>query len=172
MIEVRLAKIAMVASLAAFALLVAFDNVIDYGTNYLFVQHVLSMDTTFPDSTLRWRAITSPALWQAGYALIIAGEAATGLCFAAGTIALLRALRADAGAFQRAKRLALAGASMGFLVWFLGFMVVGGEWFQMWQSGTWNGQQAAFRFYLTLLAVAIFVNQPDAELPGAAAPRR
>ncbi len=31
----------------------------------------------------------------------------------------------------------------------------------MWQSKTWNGQQAAFRFYMTLLAVLIFVNQRD-----------
>jgi predicted small integral membrane protein len=34
----------------------------------------------------------------------------------------------------------------------------------MWQSKTWNGQEPAFRFYMTLLAVAILVNQPDSEL--------
>jgi Predicted small integral membrane protein (DUF2165) len=49
-------------------------------------------------------------------------------------------------------------------VWFFGFMVVGGEWFSMWQSAMWNGQEAAFRFYMTILAVLIFVNQPDGEL--------
>ena len=43
-------------------------------------------------------------------------------------------------------------------------MVVGGEWFAMWQSQLWNGQQAAFRFYVTLLAVLVFVNQDDPEL--------
>ena len=43
-------------------------------------------------------------------------------------------------------------------------MVVGGEWFQMWQSPTWNGQPAAFRFYLTILAVLIFVSRPDGDL--------
>ena len=43
-------------------------------------------------------------------------------------------------------------------------MVVGGEWFSMWQSPMWNGQEAAFRFYMTILAVLIFVNQPDGEL--------
>ncbi|MGA8550661.1 MAG: DUF2165 family protein [Stellaceae bacterium] len=37
----------------------------------------------------------------------------------------------------------------------------------MWQSHQWNGQQPAFRFYMTVLAVLIFVNQPDAELPTA-----
>ena len=40
-------------------------------------------------------------------------------------------------------------------------MVIGGEWFQMWQSPRWNGQEAAFRFYLTILAVLIFVMQKD-----------
>ncbi len=31
------------------------------------------------------------------------------------------------------------------MVWLTGFVVISGEWFQMWQSSQWNGQQAAFR---------------------------
>ena len=58
----------------------------------------------------------------------------------------------------------VVGVGLGFLLWFTGFMVLGGEWFAMWQSKAWNGQQAAFWFYMTLLAVGIFVNQPDGEL--------
>src|SRR5262249_53275394 len=49
-IMIRLAKIAVTAALAAFALIVAYDNVFDYNSNYQFVRHVLSMDTIFPDS--------------------------------------------------------------------------------------------------------------------------
>lgn len=64
---------------------------------------------------------------------------------------LLRHLRSPAASFNRAKGLAAVAASLGFLVWFFGFMVIGGEWFQMWQSSQWNGQQPAFRFYLTIL---------------------
>jgi predicted small integral membrane protein len=79
MIEVRIAKIVMVASLALFALLVTFDNLTDYDTNYAFVRHVLSMDTTFPGNELLYRRITSPALWQVGYALIIVGEGLSAL---------------------------------------------------------------------------------------------
>jgi predicted small integral membrane protein len=37
MIEARIAKAIMVASLALFALLVTFDNLTDYDTNYAFV---------------------------------------------------------------------------------------------------------------------------------------
>ena len=75
-------------------------------------------------------------------------------------------LRASAARFNAAKTLAVTGAGIGFLLWFTGFMVVGGEWFLMWQAKAWNGQQAAFWFYITLLAVVIFVNQPDGDLDG------
>jgi predicted small integral membrane protein len=163
-VETRIVKIGMVACLALFALLVAVDNLIDYDTNYAFVRHVLSMDTTFPRNALLYRRITSPALWRAGYVLIIAGEALTGVALALATVALGRHLRASGACFNRGKRLAVVGAGLGFLVWFFGFMVVGGEWFQMWQSPTWNGQAAAFRFYMTLLGVLIFVNQTDGDL--------
>jgi predicted small integral membrane protein len=46
-------------------------------------------------------------------------------------------------------------------VWFFGFMVVAGD---MWQSKTWNGQHAAFRFYISVLAVLILLNQSDPDL--------
>ena len=80
------------------------------------------------------------------------------------TVSLGRNLRRGGALFDRAKRLVVAGAGLGFLVWFFGFMVVGGEYFAMWQSATWNGQQAAFRFYVTVLAVLIFVVMPEGEI--------
>lgn len=167
MLIVRIAKVIMSASLAVFCLLVAFDNITDYNTNYAFVQHVLSMSTTFPGSELRYRAITDPALWRLCYAFIIAVEAAAGALFLVGAVQMAAALRAPAAAFNRAKTYVIAAVLTAFLLWFFGFMVVGGEWFSMWQSETWNGQEAAFRFYVTALAVLIFVNQQDGDLPGA-----
>jgi predicted small integral membrane protein len=86
------------------------------------------------------------------------------------TISPGRCLWSDGGRVNHAKRLVIIGAAIGFLVWFFGFMVVGGEWFSMWQSPKWNGQETAFRFYLTILAVLIFVNQPDGELSGTGSP--
>jgi predicted small integral membrane protein len=164
--ESRIAKVVMVGCLALFALLVTFDNLTDYDTNYAFVRHVLSMDTTFPGNALVYRRVTVPFLWQAGYALIIAGEGLTGVSLAIGTISMSRCLRSDGIRFNRAKRFVFIGAGLGFLVWFFGFMVIGGEWFSMWESPKWNGQEAAFRFYLTILAVLIFVNQQDSDLVG------
>jgi predicted small integral membrane protein len=159
----RLSKILLSLALAAFAFIVTYDNLIDYGSNFVFVRHVLSMDTTFPGNALMGRAIASPPLWHVGYALIIAGEAATFVLLLIGAIALWRARRASGAAFDAAKRYVVAGCTLGFLVWFFGFMVVGGEWFAMWQSKIWNGQEGAFRFYMALLGVLIFVNQRETE---------
>jgi predicted small integral membrane protein len=161
---IRLAKICLSLMLAAFAGIVTFDNLVDYGSNYLFVQHVLSMDTTFSHNALLSRATSNPLWWQWGYGLIIAGEGATCVLLALGALALWRARRASGAAFNRAKACATAGFTIGFLVWFFGFMVVGGEWFAMWQSKIWNGQEAAFRFYMAILGALIFVNQRDEDL--------
>ena len=154
-------KTLMVAALALYPLLVAFGNITDYGSNYVFVQHVLSMDTTFPGNKLMYRAITSPALQHLGYALIIAGEAATGLVLAYGAIRLWRSRGGTVAEFAVAKLWVALGGFLGFLVWFVGFLVIGGEWFAMWQSPTWNGQEAAFRFVASILLVVLFVMQPE-----------
>ena len=156
MLTVRLSKLVMVAGLALFALLVAADNVADYGSNEAFVRHVLAMDTTFPQNALRWRAVTDPALQTAAYLLIIAAEALTGVLFGAAALLMVARLRAPKAEFRVAASWVAAGAAVAFALWFVGFMVVGGEWFLMWQSHTWNGQEGAFRFYLTVLGVAVY----------------
>ncbi len=164
MIAVRAAKTATVAAVALFASLVTFGNLTDYNTNFVFVEHVMSMDTIFPFSTIKYREITSPALHHAAYAAIIATEAATAVLCWIGAAALVRRLRADAGAFNRAKMFAVLGLTLGFLLWQVGFMSIGGEWFGMWQSQQWNGVPSAFRFVMTIIAVLIFVVMPDNEI--------
>jgi predicted small integral membrane protein len=164
MIAIRAAKVAMVAAAALFASLVTFGNLTDYNTNFAFVQHVLSMDTIFSFSTIKYRAITDPALHHAAYAAIIAVEGATAVLCWIGAVMLLRRLRADAGAFNRAKTFAVLGLTLGFLLWQVGFMSIGGEWFGMWQSQQWNGVPSAYRFVMVIVAVLIFVVLPDQEI--------
>jgi predicted small integral membrane protein len=164
MIAVRLAKILMVAAIALFASLVSFGNITDYWTNFAFVQHVLAMDTIFPNSTITYRAISSPLLHHVAYLIIIAVEVATALLCWAGALALLRQLTADGAAFNAAKSIAICGLVLGFLLWQVGFMTIGGEWFGMWQSKDWNGIASAFRFVAVIALVLIFVALPDGNL--------
>src|SRR6478609_4539634 len=115
---VRLSKIILCLCLAAFAFLVTFGNITDYGSNFAFVQHVLSMDTTFPGNKLMYRAITSEPLWHAAYWLIIFGEGVTCLLFLIGAVRLWQARHRTGAGFNTAKRYAIIGSTMGFLVWF------------------------------------------------------
>ncbi|MBW8189770.1 DUF2165 domain-containing protein [Neiella marina] len=157
----RWCKISLVAAVAGFAWLVAYNNVVDYGSNFAFVQHVLTMDTTFEGNQLTGRAITNPTLHHAAYALIIVAEAAVGLLCSVGAVLLWRQLNATNGEFNAAKGVATCGLVLGILLWFGGFMTVGAEWFLMWQSQIWNGQQPAFRFAMVLFACLLFLHQQE-----------
>ena len=44
----RSAKMLLLAGVALFYTLVVFNNLTDFDSNYQFVRHVLTMDTTFP----------------------------------------------------------------------------------------------------------------------------
>ena len=157
---VRLAKVSLVALIGLFALLVGYNNIADYGSNYEFVRHVLLMDTTFPGNALRDRAIESESLHRIAYALIIAVELICGVTCLAGAVKLAARINAPAADFDRARGWAVTGLTIGFVVWFFGFMTVGAEWFLMWQSQQWNGQPAAFRVIVCIGLVLIFVCQP------------
>ncbi len=156
----RVLKAVLVGMVGVFALLVAVNNVVDYNSNFNFVQHVLSMDTTFEGNRLLWRAIKEPWLHHVAYAVIIVCELTTGLLGVVGAWQMF-ARRHFFPEFHKALMLASWGLLTGLLLWFGGFMVVGGEWFVMWQSRSWNGQEAAFRFLVSIVTTLIFIHLPE-----------
>ncbi len=156
----RACKCVLLAAVALFYTLVVFNNVTDYNSNYQFVQHVLAMDTTFTGNGGLWRALHGRGLDTVFYVGIICWEFCTmALCWLAALRLVLR-LRQPA-AFAGAKPLAAAALTLGMLLWFVAFLSVGGEWFLMWQSKTWNGQDAAFRMFACLGVVLVFVMQAE-----------
>lgn len=161
---IRWSKTLLVAAIALFATLVAFGNITDYGSNFAFVHHVLRMDTIFPDATITYRVIDSVALQHAAYILIIALETLTAILCWWGTLRLCRHVRSPAAQFNHQKNIAVAGLTLGFLVWQVGFMSIGGEWFGMWMSQEWNGVPSAFRFLMTIGVVLIYLVQRDDDL--------
>ena len=158
---VRWSKTALVGAVAFFYTLVVFNNLTDYGSNYLFVHHVLAMDTTMPGNHGRWRALQQVWLQALFYASIIAWEIVTMTVCWAGAWRLSRAIGKPATAFDQAKTLAVAGLTLSLLMWLVAFLSVGGEWFLMWQSTTWNGQQAAFRMFTIVGIVLVVLLLPD-----------
>jgi len=158
----RASKVLLTWAVAFFASLVVFNNLTDYDSNYMFVKHVLEMDTTFPDNRAMWRAIEAPFLHHAFYWFIILTEAAVAVLCWAGGFGLFRSI-SDAARFNQAKGTAIAGLTLGIFLWFTGFITVGGEWFLMWQSEVWNGQEAAFRLVVILGIVLLYLIRHDGQ---------
>ena len=159
----RLAKLLLLAAIAVYYALVVFDNLTDFNSNYEFVHHVLLMDSTFPGNHGTWRAVHSHGLQLAFYWMIIAWEFASTVLTWWGVVNLFRALRQPASLFNVKKRVGVIALTVSLLMWLVAFLEVGGEWFLMWQSPTWNGQQEAFRMFAIIGIVLFLLLQPDGE---------
>jgi predicted small integral membrane protein len=160
----RFCKISIVGAIAVMGLLVVLGNCTDYYTNYHFVEHVLKMDTIFAGSQVRYRQITNPVFYHVFYIALIAAEALMTILCIAGCLQMARACKASAQTFNAAKKWAVAGITIGVLIWFFGFEVVGGEWFSMWQSSTWNGLGSAERIVGFLMLSLILLHLKDGQL--------
>jgi predicted small integral membrane protein len=155
----------MVAINAVFITLVAFGNVTDYPTNYAFVQHVLSMDTTNfggkpgvgLDPDIMWRAITSPVVWNVAYIGIIVWESLAAVVLIIAVVLFIRGL-IRGSEYRSAKSVASIGLLMIVVLFYGGFIAVGGEWFGMWRSTTWNGLDTALRDGLLSAVTLILIH--------------
>lgn len=159
----RLSKSLLVAAVALYCTLVALNNLTDYGSNYAFVHHVLWMDSTFPGNHGLWRAIHPRWLQVLFYDGIIGWEIVTAGLLWAGSVKLFRAVGQPGAVFRKATPLAIGGLTMGLLLWLVGFLSIGGEWFLMWQSAIWNGEEAAFRMFAVTALVLLYLVMPEAE---------
>lgn len=159
----RAAKLVMVFAVALYYTLLVFNNITDYDSNYQFVRHVLMMDSTFPGNRGMWRALNQPVAHTVFYLSIIAWEFVTMILCWWGALLLAQALRGSAAAFHHAKRVAIIGLTSALLMWLVAFLTVGGEWFLMWQSKVWNGQEVAVRMFTVIGIVLLLVAQPDTE---------
>lgn len=109
------------------------------------------------------RALTSTPLHLAFYLSIIAWEIVTVALLWWGVVNLLRALRRAPAQFHSAKRIAVMALALSMLMWLVAFLSVGAEWFLMWQSRTWNGQEAAFRMFTVVGVVLLILIQPETD---------
>lgn len=159
----RIAKAISVAAIACLSLLIVIGNTTDYYTNYHFVEHVMKMDTIFPDSAVHYRNINNQFLFHAGYIFIIAMEIIMAFCCIKGSWLLFKNLKSSAAVYHASKNWAVAGIILGVIIWFLGFEVIGGEWFAMWQSQSWNGLNSAERIVSFLVLVLILLHLKEDE---------
>lgn len=156
----RILKSIAACSSALFFTLVVFGNIFDYTINFTAVIHVLSMDTTFKSPEVMGRALTLPLYHHLAYWIIIFTESIAGIALWVGGLGMI-ARRSQEINYSYFKRLAIFGLFIGFILYFLGFIVIGGEWFCMWQSKEWNAVPTAAIFASMMMLVILFLNTND-----------
>ena len=153
----RLSKSLLAFCVGIFCFIVGLNNIVDFDTNFQFVQHVLSMDTMhdwFKGDALRGRAIVDQTFHLFGYCLIILCQILSGLICLFGAIKMITNLHSED--FNSGRSLYITGATIAILVWYLGFGIIGAEWFVMW-ANVWNGQQSAYNFSIFILISMCYV---------------
>lgn len=147
---------ALVIMTALYYVVVAFDNITNPSSNWPFVRGVLSGDGTPPDDGFEWREIDAHWFAVASYVAIIVDETLAGLAMLYAGIQGLRRTTSPQR-WADAQKLAVVGAGIGLLVFYLGFITIGGNWFIMYLNGTWNGLDPAFQNTVTTLFTFVVV---------------
>jgi predicted small integral membrane protein len=97
------------------------------------------------------------ALQNIGYVCIIVWESLAGVVLAGAFAAWI--IECGTG-YGRARALSTIGLLMIVLLFVGGFVDVGGEWFQMWKSTTWNGLDTASRNIVVATLPLILIHLP------------
>ncbi|MET0775975.1 MAG: DUF2165 domain-containing protein [Pseudomonas mandelii] len=154
---IRYSKLALMIYISFFGLLVMYSNFTDYASNYEYVSHILSMDTTRENINLNYRAITSPMLHHRIYWFIITLEVIyTAFCLI-GAYYLFHYRNAPAEVFHEAKKFSIIGLLIAIFVYYVCLQVIGVEWFNMDESQTWNAKDWARHIVDFILPLLIFV---------------
>ena len=161
--SIRYLKIALVVFVGLLGLFYVAGNVTNWGAGLGAVAYVVSMQGHEVYTAHIFPPLNHPALVTLAYLIILTGELLVGLLSLKGAWDLWRARHSDAAAFNAAKTYAILGTGMAVVVWFGGFIVIGGALFQMWQTQVGsNSFHDAFIFAAMGGLVLLFVSQSDA----------
>ena len=159
---IRILKIVLVVFVGLQGWFYVAGNIANWDSGLGAVGYVLGMEGHEIYANHIFPPITSPVLVTIAFLIIISGEFLVGALSLTGAWHLWRARHGGADSFNSAKTFAILGAGMAMVVWFGGFVVIGGALFQMWQTQVGTGSfEGAFIYGATSALVLIFVNTPD-----------
>lgn len=157
----RIIKILLIFSVFLWGVFGALGNILDWSGTTGAVESVASM-STFEGGAQDWRATTNPVLILAGALFIVLSKITAGLLCLIGAWRMWGARKSDSAEFIQAKSFALSGCGVAILMLFLGFIVIGEGWFELWRSDVFRdiAGQSAFRYAGMIGLIAIFVTSP------------
>lgn len=159
---IRYLKIILVFFVGLQALLYFADNIINWGSAVHHVSYVLGMEGHEIYSASLLPPVTHVALVTTVLLVILLGELLVGVLSVKGAWDLWKVRKAGADSFNAAKNYAILGTGMAMVVWFGGFIVLGGALFQMWQTQLGDASlDGSFVYTVTAGLILLIVNQPD-----------
>lgn len=140
-----------------FGLLVMMQNFFDYNSNYVYVAHILSMDTITANENIMYRAIKSPYLHHRIYWFIITMEVTYTVLCLMGTYHMYRKINDSAEAFHEAKKFSIMGILVAIFIYYVCLQTVGTEWFDMDTSKAWNAKEWARNIVDFMFPLMIYI---------------
>lgn len=136
---IRAGKSAFVAAFGLLVTIFALNNIVNFDIALTHVAYVVGQTehAVYPKGLVP--VLGGDAIVTAILCLIIAAELAAGVTLLKGGFDMARALGGPAEAFEEAKSTALLGCLLAIGVWFGLFVLVGGGFYQMWQTGLGRG---------------------------------
>jgi predicted small integral membrane protein len=158
----RYIKIILVIFLALLCILYGVQNLANLTEAHWFMTTVLSMQDHVAYPHTFAFSIESPVLIWIFLMLVIMLELTAGALLAKGAVDLWSTRKEPAVEFNHAKHFTYIGAGVGLIVWFGLFTVIGGAFFQMWQTELGAASLTGSYQYLGSIAlVTLFISLPD-----------
>ncbi len=151
----RLVKILLVFSIAAWALVNVVGNLMFYSDWVEVVAHVMAVENVQYDGQPSGRAMNSPILHHLGYATIYVPKLITGVLCLVAVFAMWKAKSATALVFDRAKYYFYVGCGVSIFMLVFGFLVVAGGMFS--PGGKPSELVQGFHTFVSVYLVAIGV---------------
>lgn len=159
---IRYLKIILVLLVGLTGLFFVAGNIANWNAGLDLVRYVLSMEGHEIYGSHIFPPVTNSALVTIAYLLILAGESLVAALSFKGGWDLWSARKGSADIFNASKTYSILGTGMAMVVWFGGFIVIGGVLFQMWQTKIGSGSfHDAFIFAVIGGLVMLFVSNPD-----------
>lgn len=173
-LALRASKTVLLLLIGIYFLLAAIDNIADPSANWIYLVHVLSMDTVPGDSHLGWRSLRSAAVNRLLFGGLVTWELVTALLCFVGTGKLLQARSGSRQEFACAKSWGVAGLTCSLVEWLFFFLILAGEWFQLWRGALSAALEVAARMFTVTALCLIYLTQeeggPDSDPPAKHAP--
>jgi predicted small integral membrane protein len=159
-IPVRIIKVLLVAGMALFVTLAAFGNITMPDVGMGAITTAVGMETTFKHPMAMWRAISNPWAVKVILGTIVIIEVICAFLLWRGALRMWNA-RSDVAIFHAAKNSALLGLGLVACLYFVGWLVICNEYFEMWQSQKLNVLPEAFWNFAEAMLIMIWVNTRD-----------